>query len=54
MSDPVLTFNPLFPLCPSSYPRPPGPFSLSPQHVLRLWFRSGNDQRLSYVQGLQA
>jgi hypothetical protein len=50
---PSLTFNsPLspFPLI-SALPLP----SLAlPQHVLHLWFRSGSDQRLSYVQGLQA
>ena len=32
----------------------PLPSLTFPQHVLHLWFCSGSDQRLSYVQGLQA
>ena len=44
--------SPLSPLSLSYHPQlclPP-----SPQYVLRLRLRSSSDQRLSYVQGLQA
>ncbi len=56
MSDPLPTFNsPLSPLVPSPLiPAPPLSSLAQPHHVLHLWFRSGSDQRLSYVQGLQA
>ncbi len=59
LSDPLRTFNPPLSSLPSLVPPPlvpatPFPSLLRPQHVLRLWFRSGNDQRLSYVQSLQA